>query len=878
MVITDVNQVVYQGDGATTAFPFTFRIIDATDVKLLLIDEDGTETDIASDYFVDINTNTVHYPGYAPGSEPAEADQPAPIQTGQRLVVYRELPVTQEKDLGEKWPFFVIELVLDKLTMLIQQVKGIWDRCLKVSVGLGATAPDFNYTVPIEAGKTFRVKDDGTGFELTEDPAVAHAAAVAAQEAAERAQGAAETAQRKAEDAQEDSEAAKDAAEAIASQIDIMARALVYDSVAAIKADISLAEGQTAATKGYHTVNDGRSAVYTIRAKTAGDVDDGVFTIFLNNGNVAEKITSEKQDIVRFLFPKTETKAEWQNPDIARQGDCQIIVTPSGKTLMIDASTTYQYDNLMSYMQAKGVTKIDYFLLTHYHGDHYGNIENFLNQDIVDFSHTHWFLPKIIDVDGGLTLGAMVKGWLDAKNADYEYLDDDKTVQLDKTVSMFLFNCTDEARQYELDNLLVESGANAFSVQALIYHHNVVAYYTGDLWAQGINYVVNNYDLPNVDLMKLNHHGLYAGKDVETHDTNTGGCKTVYMRKLTPKYSVYNCAEVGWNFARNNIVDFACQYGEVYQILDDAEFISDGKILRKITDNRYRANVFSEDESAIYIDANYDFSNGISDGTKDRPFKDFNEAKAYMGNGLSRRIVIFFAAGNYGSIDLSYIPKPVRLEFSHNNDTIFDVVTIEKCAKVTLLYELHCNSIVVTDSNVDSPSLVFLSPTTTAISFTRSKVAFDAKVSLDGSNAAMTGNYLINITKSEVYFVTLEMSNSSTKTCIRAAHNSSVGIYNLILNNITATYVIRGFEGGSKVYITQVPTLTDCSFYALSAKQQELDFVSTRASRIKTGTTAERPDKIYIGFGFLYFDKTINKLIMLSDGNVWVDATTGTGV
>ena len=36
MVITNVNQVVYRGDGVTTAFPFTFRIIDATDIKLLL--------------------------------------------------------------------------------------------------------------------------------------------------------------------------------------------------------------------------------------------------------------------------------------------------------------------------------------------------------------------------------------------------------------------------------------------------------------------------------------------------------------------------------------------------------------------------------------------------------------------------------------------------------------------------------------------------------------------------------------------------------------------------------------------------------------------------------------------------------------------------
>ena len=291
MVITDVNQVVYQGDGATTAFPFTFRIIDATDVKLLLIDADGTETDITSDYFVDTNTNTVYYPGYAPGAEPGLADPPAPVQEGQRLVVYRELPVTQEKDLGDKWPFFVIELALDKLTMLLQQVKGIWDRCLKVSVGQEATAPDFNYTVPIEAGKTFRVKDDGTGFELTEDPAVAHAAAVAAQEAAERAQGAAEDARDDADEAAENAEAALDL---------IKEKATWFDNVAAMKAAAGLQVGMLAGTKGYYSINDGGSSIYAIRAKTQDDVDDGGSIIVLENGNVAELIVTDEININQF--------------------------------------------------------------------------------------------------------------------------------------------------------------------------------------------------------------------------------------------------------------------------------------------------------------------------------------------------------------------------------------------------------------------------------------------------------------------------------------------------------------------------------------------------------------------------------------------------
>ena len=291
MVITDVNQVVYLGNGSRTAFPFTFRIIDATDVKLLLIDADGTETDITADYFVDTVNSTVHYPGYAPGAEPSEADQPAPVQEGQRLVVYRELPVTQEKDLGEKWPFFEIELALDKLTMLIQGISGIWNRCLRVTVGQAATHPDFDYNIPIETGKTFRVKDDGTGFELTEDPKAAREAAEAAQAAAVEAQGKAEDAKDAAEEASDNAEAALDL---------IKEKATWFNNVAAMKAAAGLQVGMLAGTKGYYSINDGGSSIYAIRVKTQDDVDDGGSIIILDNGNVAELITEGIVNVKQF--------------------------------------------------------------------------------------------------------------------------------------------------------------------------------------------------------------------------------------------------------------------------------------------------------------------------------------------------------------------------------------------------------------------------------------------------------------------------------------------------------------------------------------------------------------------------------------------------
>ena len=182
MVITNVNQVVYQGDGVTTAFPFTFRIIDDTDIKLLLLDSDGTETDITSDFYVDTVNNTVHYPGYAPGAEPALSDRPPVLAEGQKLVIYRELPITQEKDLGDKWPFYVIELALDKLTMILQQAKDWWNRSVKVSAGTDVT--NFDTTISTEPNTIFAINENGTGFISLKDPVTAAKEAAASAESA----------------------------------------------------------------------------------------------------------------------------------------------------------------------------------------------------------------------------------------------------------------------------------------------------------------------------------------------------------------------------------------------------------------------------------------------------------------------------------------------------------------------------------------------------------------------------------------------------------------------------------------------------------------------------------------------------------------------
>lgn len=162
------NRITYNGNGNATEFAYQFKILDRTDIKVLLTDADGKEKLLTKDYYVDVEKNVVRYPGYAVGAEVPESERPPVLPTGWKLTIYREVPVTQETDLPDQYPFNQVEDIGDKLTMICQQLTDATGRSLKISV---SKSDDIDATIPWENGKSFRISDDGKNLELSEDPA-----------------------------------------------------------------------------------------------------------------------------------------------------------------------------------------------------------------------------------------------------------------------------------------------------------------------------------------------------------------------------------------------------------------------------------------------------------------------------------------------------------------------------------------------------------------------------------------------------------------------------------------------------------------------------------------------------------------------------------
>ncbi|MCU6683290.1 tail fiber domain-containing protein [Leclercia sp. H6W5] len=120
-VSTEVSHNEYTGNGVTTTFPYTFRILNKSDLFVQTLDTNGNITTLVMD-----TTYTVTGAGsYSGGS----IILPSPLASGWIITIDRELDVVQETDLRNQGKFFAEthENAFDYLTMLIQQCFG-WTR------------------------------------------------------------------------------------------------------------------------------------------------------------------------------------------------------------------------------------------------------------------------------------------------------------------------------------------------------------------------------------------------------------------------------------------------------------------------------------------------------------------------------------------------------------------------------------------------------------------------------------------------------------------------------------------------------------------------------------------------------------------------------
>ena len=210
LITNSESKIIYQGNGVAKEFVIGFPFTDKKDLKISIYNETTDKTkDLTYDYFVDIEKKVVIYPGYQVGQEPPENQQPQILQENEKLIIRREIPLTQEVDFGDKHPLEIIEKGFDKLTMIIQSLQEELSRAVKVEIS-SSTSPEElldiikqSRDMAMQAAKDAKMAAEETVEKVSK---LLDEKVIAAQTAQEQAQ----TAQEQAQEAQKITTTIKD--------------------------------------------------------------------------------------------------------------------------------------------------------------------------------------------------------------------------------------------------------------------------------------------------------------------------------------------------------------------------------------------------------------------------------------------------------------------------------------------------------------------------------------------------------------------------------------------------------------------------------------------------------------------------------------------
>jgi beta-lactamase superfamily II metal-dependent hydrolase len=187
------------------------------------------------------------------------------------------------------------------------------------------------------------------------------------------------------------------------------------------------------------------------------------------------------------------------------QGDCILLVSPSGKTMLIDAGERGNFDKIDAFLKDKGITRIDALVATHPHSDHIGSMKDVVeNYDIgavymtnaVHTSATFENLLKAIQ-DKGLKIKRL-------KGGTGVTLDWDGAVTIN-----VLSPLRDEYDDYNLYSIVLKVTYGEFSIML-----------TGDAEKENEDDMLDNFpvEMLDCDILKAGHHGSSTSTSKEFFD------------------------------------------------------------------------------------------------------------------------------------------------------------------------------------------------------------------------------------------------------------------------------------------------------------------------------------------------------------------------
>lgn len=288
-------------------------------------------------------------------------------------------------------------------------------------------------------------------------------------------------------------------------------------------------------------------------------------------------------------------------------------------------------------MKAHNIKTLDFVLITHYHDDHYGNIERLLKDTAVSVKKV--LLPRTTsqpDLASSVT-SAQTKciKWCTDNNVAYEIADNQVFDFYGATVKIFNASAEDYAYYENLN----DTEYNDYSVCMLLSFRGRTALFTGDTQKAAKEKIVTDCIVTKpVDLFKMAHHA-------------NGPHVSQFARRLSPKYVVatqtqrMSSISAGWSG-----LSYYQSLGAYAHVVgwqsEDLVYSMSMLGVSMISNGICAMDTRGWEAIDIFVDASVPRGT-FCDGSKEHPYNDLQDAfDNCMHNGL-KGANIHIASGDY---------------------------------------------------------------------------------------------------------------------------------------------------------------------------------------------------------------------------------------
>jgi len=204
------------------------------------------------------------------------------------------------------------------------------------------------------------------------------------------------------------------------------------------------------------------------------------------------------------------------------QGDCTLLETPDGSTILIDCGTKeFKYNSgestITPYLKRRGISKIDLLILTHMHNDHIGGIESVLRE---------FEIKKIIagESNESTALSILTDKLVTEKKIPKENMYAGDFIGGFGNLRIYFLNPQDK------DTL--HTNEHTKSIVLKLQYGSTSAVLAGDLNFEGESVIAGKFgNFLKTDILKIPHHGSRNASSIP------------FLLNCRPEYSVISCGK-----------------------------------------------------------------------------------------------------------------------------------------------------------------------------------------------------------------------------------------------------------------------------------------------------------------------------------------------